>query len=879
MYSLLQNSPVSRGRCFLYSISKIVSAVFLSCILLSTTYAQSISDKKVTLQLNQVPLSQVLNSISDQTGFEFSYSGTVIEGDKLVSVSYSATPLNTVLSELTKGASVKIQQKGKRILLLPDKKGSVKGSVKTSDGKPGEFVNVIVSQTGKGAVTDENGDFFIKNVPVGKHTISVQLLGYSPIQSEIAIEADQTVTLATVFLNEDSKVLQEVVVSGNAEGYKTDLPSQSLRIQTPIMETPQNIIVLGKELFKDQQIFTMTDVTRNVSGVTSLYPYVNTYTDFAIRGTRATNNKMRNGVPTTIPYLGIEEDMSYVEKVEFIKGPAGFMLSQGEPGGMYNVVTKKPLHQERQSVDLTTGSYGLYRVSTDITGPIGDKLFYRLNAMGRKSGTHIDFSENNRFSIAPVLRYEFDEKTSFTLEYNGDFILLKGVDPTVSTRNGEFLSRRFAVEDPAIPYTKLNSHYGLASFNHVLSDNWNITAQVSVIKQLSDRKNMTSRAAISSSGMLMRQYRESFAEGNTMVGQVFLNGAFETGILKHKLMLGYDGGKQQANGRNVFIPNVFAINVDNPLYNLSKRSFDTLNIAAATSYSPQASVEWQAVYLQDVISPVSWMQITLAGRYTYYRSGSPKLLTENVFTPRFGLVLTPIPNTTIYAMYDRAFLAQAGQTFNKKDFDPLEGNNIEFGVKREWLGKRLFTQIAYFDITKKNALTADPANVGFSIQQGEVKSKGVEVDVLGSIGRNMCVMANYAYTDVKVTADTDASLVGSRQQTPLHTFNSWLKYTVPSGNLKGLGFGLGYSVYKSRYVLAIKKVASDLNYAKLPNYKSLNGAIYYTTGKLNLALNLDNITNAFNVYGYLDRRNGTNGEFYYMSMPGANFRLCAGYRF
>lgn len=842
----------------------------------------SILQKRVTLALSDVMLDHALDAISEQASCTFSYSGTYLNTNRKISLHVQDVTVKEVLKQLIGDAAERVKVQGSKIQIIAqaEGRGHLRGSVKTSDGKPGEFVNVTIRGTGKGTQTNEKGEFVIKNISVGEHTVIVQLLGYEPIESVVQIVKEETVVLPAVFLNEDNKILQEVIVTGNKDSYKRDMPSQSLRIQSPIMETPQNIIVISSELLKDQQIFTTTDVARNVSGVTTLYPYINTYTDFAIRGTRATNNKMRNGVSTTIPYLGIEEDMSYVENIEFIKGPAGFMLSQGEPGGMYNVVTKKPLRRQQQSVELSTGSFGLFRASTDVTGPLGKKLFYRVNLMGRKSGTQIDFSENNRFSIAPVLRYEFDEKTSFTFEYNGDFVGLKGVDPTISSVNGgKFLPRNFAVEDPATPLSTLKSHYGLAVINHTMNAKWNVTAQISAIRQISDRKNMTSRAAVTDAGLLDRQYRESYLKGNTLTAQVFLNGSFNTGFLNHKLMIGYDGAKQEASGSSVFISGIFPLDVNNPQYRLNPQSFDTLNIAAATSYNAPSTVSWQAVYLQDVISPVSWLQLTLAGRYTYYSFGSPKLQKEHVFTPRFGLVLTPIANTTVYALYDRAFIAQAGQTFDKRDFKPLKGNNMELGIKREWFSKKLFTQVAYFNIIKQNALTADPVNTGFSIQQGEVQSKGVEVDILGNVTKNFNVMANYAYTDVQVTADTDPSVVGSRQQSPLHTFNTWIRYKVLSGDLKGLGLGLGYSHYAKRNVLAIKKVPTDLNYTTLPDFKSLNAALYYNIGKLAFALNLDNITNAFNVYGYFDRRNGTGGEFYYMSMPGANFRISVGYRF
>ncbi|MEO8253693.1 MAG: TonB-dependent receptor [Flavobacterium sp.] len=122
------------------------------------------------------------------------------------------------------------------------------------------------------------------------------------------------------------------------------------------------------------------------------------------------------------------------------------------------------------------------------------------------------------------------------------------------------------------------------------------------------------------------------------------------------------------------------------------------------------------------------------------------------------------------------FLALTGTDINGNRFEPLRGNNVEIGAKKEWFNKKLFTQIAAYNITKKNALTTDPLNPDYSIQRGEIKYKGVELDVLGSITNNLDIVANYAFLDTKITKYTDPNVVGARELGAKHTINLWAKY-------------------------------------------------------------------------------------------------------
>lgn len=760
--------------------------------------------------------------------------------------------------------------------------GKIKGKITTTDGEQAVGVNIILKNSKYGTVSNEDGVFEFNRIKPNTYTLEVSLTGYETVEKEVIVTTKET-SIINVQLNVSNKELKEVVINSRKK-YKRDKVSNSLRIQTPIIETPQSIIAIDSKILEDQQVFTITDVARNVSGVTSIFPYVGVYTDFSIRGSRATNNRLRNGMSPGQSST-LQEDMSYVESVEFIKGPAGFMLAQGEPGGIYNVVTKKPLGVSHAAVTFNTGSFGLFRTAIDIGSQLGEekKMSYRLNVMNQNSGTHLDNGINDRISVAPVIRYDIDEKTAFTLEYNYDHAVVNGTFNSLPTKNGKFLPRNFMLEDPTQdPYT-FNSHFGFVNLTHKLTENWKLTAQIGT--SFNDSKgtlmNATAIPGIDNNGILNRNYSYQAGEESTNTAQLFLNGNLKTGNVDHKILVGFDGGLAKSKSVNKQASNILPIDTNNPQYGLTDEINQLLDEDSFVLQNPSESL-WQAFTFQDDIKITKWAQITLGGRYTEFESGgTEKTIKDKAFTPRAGLIVKPLENTSIYFLYDQSFLALTGTDFNGNRFKPLRGNNIEIGAKKEWFDKKLFTQMAVYNITKENALTTDPLNPNYSIQRGEIKYRGVELDVLGSITNNLDIVANYAYLDAKITKDTDPNVVGTREQGAKHTMNLWAKYQFEKGALEGFGFGLGGAYHIDRYVLTIKLKPTDKQ-ATLDDFKSLNAALYYKIKKISFALNLDNITNQFNYIGisrYDSGSSRTDKEYTYISLPGANWRLSVSYKF
>ncbi len=278
--------------------------------------------------------------------------------------------------------------------IAQQRSGSISGNLITGDNKPAEGVTILVKNTVKNAVADNKGQFRIKNVEPGEYTLLVSLIGHKDVEQEITVESGKE-TKVSIQLTLTNKELNEVVVTSNKNSFKTNRVSASLRLQSPILEIPQNIQVVTAKQISNQQIYDMLEgVTRNVSGATKIEHWDN-YARITMRGSNVA--AFRNGMNVSTTRGPLTEDMSMVERIEFVKGPAGFMLSNGDPSGFYNVVTKKPSGRTKGEVGMSTGSFDLYRTTLDLDGNLSKdgKLLYRLNLMGQLKGSHRQFDHNN----------------------------------------------------------------------------------------------------------------------------------------------------------------------------------------------------------------------------------------------------------------------------------------------------------------------------------------------------------------------------------------------------------------------------------------------------------------------------------------------------
>lgn len=757
--------------------------------------------------------------------------------------------------------------------------GRIEGTVITNDGKPAEFVNLILQGTPKGATIDGQGKYLIDGVKPGTYTLVATFVGLHTQSKGVTVETGKT-SVVDFVLTEDNKQLTEVVVTANPSKYVADYPSISLRLKTPLLEVPQNIQTVTQQALKDQQVFDMLEgVTRNVSGAQRMEHWDN-YALIYMRGSQIA--AFRNGMNTTMLWSPQPEDMSMVERIEFVKGPAGFMLANGEPSGFYNVVTKKPTGITKGEIGMTAGSFNTYRSTLDLDGKLdkSGKLLYRLNVIGQSKGSQRAYDFSNRVSVAPVIKYQMNDRTSLTAEYTfqKNAMSMIGSNYSFSAKGYADLPVDFTTAEDNMKPTTLTENSAFLTLVHNLDQNWKFTGQIAYINSRQVGQSLWPTGFSADKDTLYRATSIWDYQGDSKVAQFFINGDVKTGFLKHRILVGLDMGDKSFYHDWSQSGMLKPLNVYNPVYGQIAASqypvFDrSLSLRERGVHYRQSYVGY---YAQDEISLFNdKLRLTLAGRYTIASDLDPYSgsIEASKFTPRAGLSYSIDKNTSVFGVYDQAFVPQPGADFQGNNFKPVTGDNIELGLKREFLGGNWVTSLSAYQITKNNVLTADPENMNFSVQLGQTVTKGIEFDIRGQLTDELSLMANYAYTDGVVTQDTDPAKENiTIPGISKHISNAWLTYRASKGAIQGFGLSLGsqYQVGRTSWYVF------DGTRQDLPDYFRLDGAISYQKNKFAVALNVNNITSKKLYSGAYYNWGG----FYYWQMePLVNSRLSITYKF
>lgn len=765
--------------------------------------------------------------------------------------------------------------------------GKIHGIVLQSDSTFSPHVQITLLPTGQKIIT-ENGEFYFTALENGiYHLVAHDNIKRTP---QIKVEVtDGKTSEVTLVLNQYLTELEGVEITSVQNAYLDSLPSSSLRIQTPLLETAQNIQIITKANLNDQQAFDMLDaVQRNVSGAQRVEHWDN-YARINMRGSQLT--AFRNGMNVQLsPWSPLTEDMSMVERIEFVKGPAGFMLGNGEPSGFYNVVTKKPTGVNRGEVGFALGSYNLYRFTTDLDGKLSKdgKWLYRINMMGQLKGSYRDFDYNNRYTLAPVIKYQMNAKSSLTLEYNEQYsqVNVIGSNYSFSKKGYADLPNSFTTAEANLDPTVMRDRTILALFEHQLSKKWKLTAQGSFMhyKQVGQSIWPWGISAYNDS-LMQRGISIWDALGYNRNGQIFVNGKFLTGSIQHTLLAGVD-----MSYRDYWADWSQGAALGDSTFNIYNPQYGTVSASEIPQWNRSSDIRvrgvqytngYSSTYAQDELGFFeNKLRLTVAARYTNITSINPYSgsYTKGKLTPRAGLSWTILKDFATYAVFDQAFVANPGMNWEGKSFDPITGTNLEWGVKKNWFKKRWNTTLSVYRMVKNNVLTTDlehpdPTTGQFiySIQTGEQQIQGFEFDLRGMLLPGLQLVANYAYTDGKITEDSNPAVIGNR--TPgasKHIQNTWMTYQLQTTPLKGLRFQIGYQYQADRsswYVF-------DNTENSLPNYFKLDAGIGYQIGKVAVNLLVNNLTNAYLYSG------GPYGNLYYwQAEAGRNFRLSLNYNF
>jgi iron complex outermembrane receptor protein len=632
----------------------------------------------------------------------------------------------------------------------------------------------------------------------------------------------------------------ELLVTGEQDSYSVPDATAGTRTDTPIRDIPFSIQVVPEQVLEDRKVQRVTDALRTVAGVTTQDSPVSVFESFNFRGF-SSQSFLRNGLrDETSGTAG--SGIANIERIEVLKGPAGALFGQGSPGGTINIVTKQPLSSPFYEIEGTIGSFDTYEGIVDLTGPVNtdnETLLYRLTASASKLGSFIDFVENERYLISPVLTWLIDKNTNLSLEaeylstknpnYNG----LPAVGTVLSNPEGE-IPRDRNLNEPSFDKNDRQVLRIGYNFEHRFSENWQIRNSFRAAFQEYQNEAIFPSELLEDNRTLERTAQSLESTRNFYLLDTNIVGDFNTGSIAHKLLFGFDLLRDDTRNRDTQDFAIDPIDLFNPVYG-------SQTIGSATESSNFiTNTDGLGIYLQDQIALAENFKVLLGGRFDIAsqeqeddNDDTISFLQDEAFSPRLGLVYQPNQNISLYASYSRSFTQVTGTSFDNQLFEPERGTQYELGIKGDWLDGNLSTTLAFYQITRSNVLSNDPDNSGFSIQTGEQRSRGIELDIAGEILPGWQIIGGYAYTDALVTEDE--IFEGNQiNNAPEHAFSLWTTYEIQSGNLQGLGFGLGL------YYIGERQGDLD-NTFELPSYFRTDAALYYRRNDFRVALNVNNL--------------------------------------
>jgi len=694
------------------------------------------------------------------------------------------------------------------------------------------------------------------------------------------VTGDNSVTLEKVAVAEPQTgetTLKPMTVTGAAiqdpndpynKSYNVTNASTGTKTDTPLMETPMSVQVVPKAVLDDQQAIRIEDALKNVSGVVKGFGFGTLEDTFVIRGFENSTNNWgltqiyRDGALATGSLFSTAD----VQRIEVLKGPAAMLYGRLEPGGLVNVVTKRPQAEAAYSLQQQFGSYDTYRTTLGATGSLtkDGSLTYRVDFEYLNKNTFRDFTFNEQAYIAPKLTWHASDKTQIDLEYqyfDQETMVDWGI-PAIGNRPANIPNTRYLGE-PTDRFLHKAQGGGI-TVTHNFTDDWKIQGKYFKYSDQYDyQPNHGANASQSlneQTGDLNRYFISSDHDLNSDFVTLNLTGKFSTWALEHTLLVGGDWFDSGFTEDGIYFSSGAAsgpkpINIFNPVYGnglVDTSSLPKNNFTKITD-------EWYGFYLQDQITFAKNWHLLAGFRYDNAKSSSAFTADRSdtvktdasELSPRVGLLYQPLKWLSIYGSYMNGFNGSvSGRTVDGSALAPNRSRQYEAGLKGEWWDGKLTSSLVYYHLTKENLRTphADPllAQKGFVQQTGEARSQGIEFDLQGQVAENWNVIGSYAFTDTRLTKDTDRNGgIGNQGHrlygVPEHSASLWGYHQFGEFAFPELSAGLGVFVVGQRQ--------GDLaNTYQLPGYARLDASLKY-----NRPIGKTNLTVQFNIQNLLDK--------------------------
>lgn len=615
---------------------------------------------------------------------------------------------------------------------------------------------------------------------------------------------------------------------------------------TPLNEVPQSISVITAWQLQDRAVHGVEEAVWFTAGAQgggygpdsrSDWLLVRGFTPARYLDGLALPEGSGTGITRVEPYG--------LERIEVLKGPASVNYGAMPPGGLAHYVSKRPTEELLREVELQIGSDDLRQAAFDLGGPLNEAgtVLYRLTGLARNSDTPVDFIHDDRYYLAPALTFRPDDANELTVlarwqkadtKAGAGFLPAHGT--LLANPNGRIRPGLYTGEPDTNDYLKTVASLGY-EFSHDFGGGTRFQQNLRY-----GRAQIDPNVAVGAFGLLAdqrtlsrylwhtREDEKTFGVDNN------LQWGFTSGRAEHLVLAGVDYRRARNDYDSNFVFGATGLDVFAPVYGSMPGlvpDFDPATTASTRQTQSQAGL-----YVQDQIKLDRWV-FTVGGRQDWVRTDTNDVRqNDDKFSGRVGVNYLFDNGLAPYVAYSQSFQAAIGRTHTDRGgraFDPTTGEQVEAGIKYQPAGSDALLTLAAYEIVQNNVLVVDPEHTLFQIQQGEVRSRGVELEGRWNLARNLSLYGAYAYIDTEVTRTTVENTLGKEiPLQPKHAASLGGDYSITHGALSGLGFGFGVRYTGDHF-------GDAPNEWRTPSYTLFDAAVRYDLGNWRLQLNAQNL--------------------------------------
>ncbi|MCB8883596.1 TonB-dependent siderophore receptor [Acidisoma cellulosilytica] len=640
---------------------------------------------------------------------------------------------------------------------------------------------------------------------------------------------------------------------GRVSGFVAHSSSTATKTNTPLIETPQSVVVITRDQMNSQgNVQDIRGILRYAPGT-----YISDDNDerietLLVRGFQPDQYldglKLLSGT-----FSSLKVDPYMLQEADLLEGPSSVLYGEGSPGGLLNMVSKRPTDEPLHDVQIQAGTGNRFEGAFDLSGPLNDSgtLLYRLTGLARTEQPDVNHMTEQRIDISPALTWRPDADTSLTILTNylhdpkgGFYDLLPYEGTLIPTPTGTISQSLYPGQPDFYNLDREQFSVGY-DFEHRFNSIWKVSQNARYIYQ-NLAYSEVQPISLQANGQTLNTvpYVDNEHDGAFTVDNE-AQARFSTGPLAHTLLLGVDYQRQMLDTMSRYSSAsqyVIPLDINDPDYN------QTVLVPPVSTDNYQ-QLNQIGAYAQDQIKFGRW-SFLMAGREDWASTQTQNYLTgvttnqfARAFTGHLGLTYLFDNGFAPYVSYSTSFQPTSGTDYSGAAFKPTTGKQEEVGVKYHPPGINALITVAAFNLLEDNVLTTDPDHANYNVQTGQVRSRGLEISGVTSLTSGLSLRASYTHLDSDITSANNGTQGNQLADTPNNMASIWSDYTIQSHRFAGFGFGGGVKYMGTSY-------AANTNTYKIPDYFIVDTVLHYDLSGLGsdlkgakLALNAYNLFN------------------------------------